>query len=69
MALLLGVVLASTFFSGINVGADTAAKQALDQQLSEVPVDIAVRSGWRPLIDSLPASWSSTNASEVAGLI
>ena len=42
VALLLGIVLASTFFAGINVGADTAAKQALDQTLSVTPVDITV---------------------------
>jgi len=35
-------VLASTFFAGINVGADTAAKQALDQALASVPVDFYV---------------------------
>jgi len=35
-------VLASTFFAGINVGADTAAKQALDQELSKVLVDLVV---------------------------
>jgi len=40
IALLLGVILASTFFAGINVGADTAAKQALDQALDRVPVDL-----------------------------
>jgi len=42
IALLLGIVLASTFFAGINVGADTAAKQALDKALSQVPVDFYV---------------------------
>ena len=42
IALLLGIVLASTFFAGINVGADTAARQALDQALSKISVDIAV---------------------------
>jgi ABC-type antimicrobial peptide transport system permease subunit len=42
VALLLGIVLAATFFSGINVGADTAAKQALDQALSQVPVDFVI---------------------------
>jgi ABC-type antimicrobial peptide transport system permease subunit len=42
VALLLGIVLASTFFSGINVGADTAAKQALDEALSQVPVDFVI---------------------------
>jgi len=40
IALLLGIILASVFFAGINVGADTAAKQALDQALSHVPVDL-----------------------------
>jgi len=44
-ALLLGTVLASTFFAGINIGADTAAKQNLDQQLNQVPVDIVVSAG------------------------
>ena len=39
IALLLGVLLASTFFAGVNVGADTAAKQTLDQALEKVPVD------------------------------
>jgi ABC-type antimicrobial peptide transport system permease subunit len=61
-ALLLGVVMASTFFAGINIGADTAAKQALDQHLRNVPIDIAVRSGWEPI-------WSSANATEIANVI
>ena len=39
IALLLGVVLASTFFAGVNIGADTVAKQALDQAVAQVPVD------------------------------
>ena len=42
VALLLGVILASTFFAGVNVGADTTAKAALNQQLNQVPVDIVV---------------------------
>jgi len=42
IALLLGVLLASTFFAGINMGADTAANQALDQELSKVLVDVYV---------------------------
>ena len=48
IALFLGVVLASTFFAGINVGADTTAKQALDQALDKVPVDFYA-SGYYPL--------------------
>ncbi len=43
-ALLLGVVLASSFFAGINIGADTTAKAALLQQLNQIPVDISVSS-------------------------
>lgn len=35
-------MLASTFFSGINIGADTTAKAALNQQLDRVLVDISV---------------------------
>jgi ABC-type antimicrobial peptide transport system permease subunit len=42
MALLLGVVLAATFFAGINIGADTVAKQAVDQAIAKVPVDYIV---------------------------
>jgi ABC-type antimicrobial peptide transport system permease subunit len=43
-ALLLGVVLASSFFAGINIGADTTAKAALLQQLNRIPVDITISS-------------------------
>jgi len=39
-ALILGMMLAGTFFGGINVGADTVGKQALDQQLRHTVVDI-----------------------------
>ena len=42
IALLLGILLASTFFAGVNVGAYTAAKQALDQQLNQIPVDFFI---------------------------
>ena len=57
-------MLASTFFAGINIGADTVAKQALDQQLSRVAVDIVVRAGWEK-----ESVWSSENTTEVANLI
>jgi len=76
-ALLLGTVLASTFFAGINIGADTAAKQNLDQQLSRVSVDIVVSASggyfepkpgqttivteWRPL--------SSANVTKIADTV
>gem|GEM_PF-4758115 len=35
-ALFLGVILASTFFTGINIGADATGKAALNQQLSNI---------------------------------
>jgi len=45
VALLVGVLLASAFFSGINIGVDTVAGQVLAQQLDQVPVDMDVSSG------------------------
>jgi ABC-type antimicrobial peptide transport system permease subunit len=62
-ALLLGVVLASTFFAGVNVGADTTAKAALNQQLSQVPVDIVVTQYGSQISNS--TDWK-TAAAEVA---
>src|SRR5207249_2859560 len=41
-SLILGMMLAATFFGGINVGADTIGKQALDAQLANIPVDISL---------------------------
>ncbi len=64
-ALLLGIILASTFFAGINVGADTTAKAALDQQLSRVSVDVIIRGGYRVPLSS--ANW--TTASERVALV
>jgi ABC-type lipoprotein release transport system permease subunit len=42
IALLIGVILATTFFAGILVKANLTAQQSLDQQLSSVLVDIEV---------------------------
>ncbi|MCW3977226.1 MAG: ABC transporter permease [Candidatus Bathyarchaeota archaeon] len=64
-ALLLGVVLASTFFAGINIGADTTAKAALNQQLSRVLVDITA-SKW---YDSQLTSANWTTAAEKVTLV
>lgn len=71
--MLLGVVLASTFFAGINIGADTVAKQALDQQLSKVPVDIVVSFGYG-FTPGIPEGGtlgvlSSANATELVNII
>jgi len=40
LALLLGVILASAFFSGISIGSDSMARQALNQLLANAPVDL-----------------------------
>jgi ABC-type lipoprotein release transport system permease subunit len=42
IALLIGVILASTFFAGIVVKANLTAKQSLEQQLNDVLVDVQV---------------------------
>jgi hypothetical protein len=40
VALLIGIILASTFFASINIKANLAARQALDRQLSSVLTDM-----------------------------
>src|SRR4030042_5020324 len=40
LALLLGIILASSFFASINIKANLAAEQALDQQLSRILTDL-----------------------------
>jgi ABC-type antimicrobial peptide transport system permease subunit len=64
-ALFLGVVLASTFFAGINIGADTTAKAALLQRLNQIPVDIVV-SGY----GSTSQTWANaaSKAAEIDGV-
>src|SRR3972149_4359425 len=44
VALLIGVVLASTFFAGMDVKANSTAKQALEQQLNNVIIDVEFNS-------------------------
>jgi len=69
IALLLGVILASTFFAGINVGADTTAKQALDQALNKIPVDFYA-SGYHLLTSqniTRIVNNISTNVSDIVG--
>ncbi len=67
VALILGMILAGTFFGGINVGADTIGKQALDRQLANTPVDIKLTAGpgfGGPSV-TLPASRFQTAVSHV----
>lgn len=64
-ALLLGVVLATTFFAGINIGADTTAKAALNQQLSQVQVDLTASKWYGSKLTS--TNW--TTAAEKVALV
>ena len=69
IALLLGIVLASTFFAGINVGADTAARQALDQTLSKIAVDIAMEPSYYGYSPSGNTMLSPKNVSDAINAI
>ncbi len=50
------MTLAATFYGGINIGADTIAKQFLDRQLSQTPVDVRVQGSGYANQD--PSYWS-----------
>ncbi len=50
------MTLAATFFGGINIGADTIAKQFLDRQLAQTPVDVRVQAFSGFSFD--PSSWT-----------
>ncbi len=65
VALILGMVLAATFFGGINVGADTIGRQALDKQLESTPFDLRLQSRFISGITAPPATFQ-TLASTVA---
>ena len=67
--MLLGIVLASTFFAGINVGADTAAWQALNQTLNKIPVDISVGYSYYTFPPTANIALSSKNVSDAVSAI
>jgi ABC-type antimicrobial peptide transport system permease subunit len=69
IALLLGIVLASTFFAGINVGADTAARQALDQELGKVFVDVYITPSFDYMTGRRSQSLSSKNITDAINAI
>lgn len=51
------MMLAATFFGGVNIGADTIAKQFLDRQLSQTPVDVRLQGYPRFSLDA--SRWAS----------
>jgi ABC-type lipoprotein release transport system permease subunit len=61
--------LASTFFAGINVGADTAAWQALNQTLNKIPVDISVGYSYYSFPTKANTALSSKNVSDAIDAI
>ena len=68
IALLIGITLASTFFAGIDIKANATARQALEQDLSQVYVDmVAGLPSMRPE-DILNASKDVAGLSGVAGV-
>ena len=68
-ALLLGVILASTFFAGVNIGADTTAKAALDQQLDRVPVDIVIGQYGSQTSSSTVWRAAASKVADISGII
>jgi len=67
VALLIGIILASTFFAGIDIKANATAGQALEQQLSHVYVDMVGGLSTISPDDMMNASREVTNLSGVAG--
>jgi len=56
IALLLGVVLASSFFAGINISVDSVGIRSLQQQLEQVYTDVVVASSGVPVFSSKNAT-------------
>ncbi|HVO85756.1 MAG TPA: FtsX-like permease family protein [Candidatus Eisenbacteria bacterium] len=67
LALLIGITLASTFFAGIDIKANVTAKQALEQDLSHVYVDMVAGLSDKCPEDILNASRDVAGLSGVAG--
>lgn len=63
-ALLIGIVLASTFFAAINIKANLAAKDSLNQQLSQVTSDFQ----FTTTINSTNLAWAMNNISNIEGV-
>jgi ABC-type lipoprotein release transport system permease subunit len=68
IALLIGITLASTFFAGIDIKANTTARQALEQDLSQVYIDMVAGLPNTPPDDILNVSRGVTGLSGVAGV-
>jgi ABC-type antimicrobial peptide transport system permease subunit len=64
VALLIGIILASTFFAAINIKANLAAKDSLDKQLNQVTSDLE----FSTTINSTNLAWALNNISSIEGV-
>ncbi len=64
VALLIGIILASTFFAAINIKANLAAKDALNQQLSQTTSDFM----FTTTLNSTNLAWAMNNISNIEGV-
>ena len=64
VALLIGIVLASTFFAAIDIKANLAAEQALDRELKDVPFDMELRA----TLNQTNLAYAKSNISSVKGV-
>ena len=64
LALLVGIILASAFFSGIGIGADSMARNALNQALSQTQVDIDLNYNGIPTSNNLTVGLSTVSTVE-----
>jgi ABC-type antimicrobial peptide transport system permease subunit len=64
LALLIGIMLAATFFAGIILKADATAKQGMDQQLSGIDVDME----FSAQLNMSNLAQAQSNVSSIAGV-
>jgi ABC-type lipoprotein release transport system permease subunit len=64
VALLIGIILASTFFAAINIKANLAAEDSLNQQLNQVSSDFQ----FTTTINSTNLAWAMNNISSIEGV-
>ncbi len=64
VALLIGIILASTFFAAVNIKTNLAGKEALDKQLSQVTSDLEFTVN----LNSTDLAWAMNNISSIEGV-
>jgi ABC-type lipoprotein release transport system permease subunit len=64
VALLIGIILASTFFAAINIKANLAAKASLDEQVNYVTSDLE----FSARLNATNLAWAMSNISSIPGV-